>query len=115
MHWEVEQKVNGTDDEYEPKPKPFENLFAEESLWKARAEAGKDPLPLKKELRRGLEDTIRVDVLEDVGNKTICVYDIKTGRRALHIPRMFEIARSVAKHFKGTRRIIVTEIRPGLQ
>jgi hypothetical protein len=39
------------------------------------------------------------------------VYDIKTGRSGLSPKRMAEIAENAFKHFPGTQRIIVTEIR----
>lgn len=60
----------------------------------------------------GKKDSIRIDVLENVGDGTVCVYDIKTGRRGLSIPRTKEIAKNVFGAFPNTRRIIVSEIRP---
>ena len=60
----------------------------------------------------GKKDSIRIDVLENVGDGTACVYDIKTGRRGLSIPRIKEIATNVFGAFPRTRRIIVSEIRP---
>jgi hypothetical protein len=60
----------------------------------------------------GAKNTIRVDVLERLGNGVVCVYDIKTGARGLEGPRMTTIARKVLKRFPDTRRIIVTEVRP---
>jgi hypothetical protein len=55
---------------------------------------------------------IRVDVLENVGNGTVCVYDIKTGDRGLSQPRSMEIAREVYRNYKGIVRIVVIETRP---
>ncbi len=60
----------------------------------------------------GESGSIRVDVLERLGNGVVCVYDIKTGNRGLEGPRMTTIARKVLKRFPDTRRIIVTEVRP---
>jgi hypothetical protein len=60
----------------------------------------------------GRKDSIRIDVLEDVGDGTVCVYDIKTGRRGLSVARTAEIATNVFNAFSGTQRIIVSEIRP---
>jgi hypothetical protein len=51
-------------------------------------------------------------VLENAGNGTACVYDIKTGESGLSPRRMAEIAENTFKHFPNTRRIIVTEVRP---
>lgn len=60
----------------------------------------------------GQKDSIRVDVYENPGNSTVCVYDVKTGDRGLTFPRSREIASNVQFYYPGTRRIIVTEIRP---
>lgn len=35
----------------------------------------------------GGKDSIRIDVLEKVGDGTVCVYDIKTGQRGLSVAR----------------------------
>jgi len=52
-------------------------------------------------------------VLENVADQgTVCVYDIKTGRRGLSCPRMDEIAFNVHRLYPGTQRIIVIEVRP---
>ena len=60
----------------------------------------------------GAKGSIRIDVFENVGNGTVCVYDIKTGRSGLSPARMAEIATTVLAAYPGTRRIIVSEIRP---
>ena len=65
-----------------------------------------------KEENYGKKDSIRIDVLERVDTTTVCVYDIKTGRAGLSVPRMTEIASNVFKAFSGTQRIIVSKIRP---
>ena len=62
--------------------------------------------------RYGEFRSIRVDVLENVGNGTVCVYDIKTGDRGLSISRMDEIALNVNRLYPGTQRVIVIETRP---
>jgi len=51
-------------------------------------------------------------VLESVGNGTVCVYDIKTGRRGLSTARSAEIVGTVFSRYQGTRRIIMIETRP---
>ena len=53
-----------------------------------------------------------IDVLEKVDDDTVCVYDIKTGRRGLSLLRTTEIATNVFGAFPGTQRIIVSEVRP---
>jgi hypothetical protein len=60
----------------------------------------------------GRQDSIRVDVLEDIGNGTVCVYDIKTGTRGLSFARATEIAEKVFTVFPTARRIIIIETRP---
>jgi hypothetical protein len=77
------------------------NFVAEESFIKE-----------KNEIRYGEKGSIRVDVLENVGDGTVCVYDIKTGKTTLDRERMNEIASNVFSRYKTTRRIIVSEIRP---
>ena len=66
-----------------------------------------------KEENYGRKDSIRIDVLENVGDGTVCVYDIKTGRKGLSVARTTEIALNVFKAYPGTQRFIVSEIRPG--
>ena len=61
----------------------------------------------------GTKDSIRVDVLERVGDGTVCVYDIKTGRSVLTPGRMAEISGRVLNIYRDTTRMIVTEVRPG--
>jgi hypothetical protein len=60
----------------------------------------------------GERGNIRVDVLENVRNGTVCVYDIKTGDRGLSLPRSLEIAKTVRWNYPSTSRIIVIETRP---
>jgi len=60
----------------------------------------------------GRPNAIRVDVLERVDDRTVCVYDIKTGSRGLSIARMNEIASNVNVRYPGTHRIVVIETRP---
>jgi hypothetical protein len=60
----------------------------------------------------GKKDSIRIDVLEKLGNGTVCVYDIKTGRSGLSPTRMVEIVKNVFGAFPEAHRIIVSEVRP---
>jgi hypothetical protein len=53
-----------------------------------------------------------VDVLEKRDDGTVCVYDIKIGKKRLYQPRMHEIAAAVSKHFGPGHRFIVIELRP---
>jgi hypothetical protein len=60
----------------------------------------------------GEKDSIRIDVYEPSKNKTVCIYDIKTGRRGLSENRMSEMAARVFRRYPDSERIIVTEVRP---
>lgn len=77
------------------------NLVAERSLIKTREEVG-----------YGAKGSIRVDALERVDRPTACVHDIKTGDSGMSLPRMREMAESVAVNFREVTRIVVTEVRP---
>jgi hypothetical protein len=54
----------------------------------------------------------RVDVFENPGNGTVCIYDIKTGNAVLSFSRMQELATAVGTYYPGTRQIVVTEVKP---
>ena len=60
----------------------------------------------------GQRGSIRVDILENVGDGSVCVYDIKTGVSGLSLPRMQEIASNVHSFYPGTKRVLVIETRP---
>lgn len=118
VHKRVAHDVNGRSDEppfdYRSPDKPKDpNFRAEYSALKAEAAAKADPNAPPPGY--GDRDTIRVDVLEHrPDDRTVCLYDIKTGERVLTVKRIEEIARSVAKYYQNAIRIIVTEIRPQL-
>ena len=102
-------KVDGTTDFRSPEDPEDPNFRAEFSAWKTKAaDPGAQPP------RYGQKGTIRVDVLENRQDNTVCVYDIKTGERGLLPGRIKEIVQSVLKHYPDAVRIIVTEIRPRL-
>jgi hypothetical protein len=63
------------------------------------------------EARYGAAESIRIDVLENPGTGTVCVYDVKTGASGLSFARMREIADNVIELFPGTNRLVVTEVR----
>lgn len=60
----------------------------------------------------GAKDSVRIDVFECAGDGTVCVYDIKTGKRGLGFARATEIARKVSESFPLARRVIIIESRP---
>ncbi|BAF87786.1 unknown protein [Azorhizobium caulinodans ORS 571] len=80
------------------------NLVAERSYVKEKEEI--------KEAGYGRKGSIRVDVLENASNDTVCVYDIKTGKSSLSKARMLEIAQHAFLLNKNTKNIIIAEVRP---
>jgi len=62
--------------------------------------------------RYGQRGSKRVDVYENPGTGTVCVYDIKTGEAGLSFARMRELATNVGTFYPGTQRIVVTQVRP---
>ncbi len=82
-------------------------LIAEPSHWKAVEELGNRDVA-----KYGRLGTLRVDVLEEVADCTVCVYDIKTGKRGFSVLRMKEITAAVRRNYPGTRDFFVIEVRP---
>jgi hypothetical protein len=55
----------------------------------------------------------RIDVFENPGTGTICVYDVKTGEKTgISFARMVELAGAARALYPDSSRIIVTEVRP---
>jgi hypothetical protein len=100
VHQKVREEVNGPTTYPSSEPRD-PNFRAEVSFIKSAPE------------RYGAPGTIRIDILENPGKGTVCVYDIKTGWSPLTVARMRELAGNVAFFYPGTSRIIVTEVRPG--
>jgi hypothetical protein len=98
VHKKIEVEINGPTTV--PRSPPRDpNFRAEASLLKSEV-AG-----------YGILGSRRVDVLENPGKGTVCVYDIKTGVRGLSFARARELASTVLTIYPGTQRIIVTEVR----
>lgn len=91
VHKNLERQIKFLDDP---------NFVAEQSISKRRDET------------YGTPGSIRIDVLEWVGNGTVCVYDVKTGRRGLSTRRSAEIVGTVFRRYSDTRRIILIDTRP---
>jgi hypothetical protein len=64
------------------------------------------------EVPYGAKGSIRIDVFENAGNRTVCVYDIKTGKSSLIFGRSVEIAENVFARYRDVQRIIITEVKP---
>jgi hypothetical protein len=65
--------------------------------------------------RYGEKGSIRIDALENHSDiSTVCVYDPKTGKRGLSLPRSNELAETAFEKFKYIpNHIIMIEVRPG--
>ena len=103
---EVHQRVKKEID-----AKNRKDFLAELSISKTRA-AAKALEVEDMEVPHGLKGSIRIDAFENLGNGTICVYDIKTGQRVFEKPRMDEIAATIFENFGPAKHIIMIEIRP---
>lgn len=90
-----------------------ESLIPERSYLKYAEEMGGDRYG-KRGVRYGFKNSLRLDVLEKVGNGVICVYDLKTGKIGLSPARMRKIGQSVHKNFGIVIRILIIPIQPWL-
>jgi hypothetical protein len=101
------------------------NFRAEKSTLKIAAaltEERLEYLSQGKDAPQNALDTVRIDVYENRGDGTVCIYDIKTGESVLRPGRMSELAHSIltperlaeikAKIRVPVVRIIVMEVRP---
>ncbi len=60
----------------------------------------------------GAPGSVRLDLLERSVSGTTCIYDYKTGNAKLTLKRAGILAAMASKHFPGTVRIIVTQVKP---
>lgn len=60
----------------------------------------------------GTPGSVRLDLLERRVPQTTCIYDYKTGNAKLNLERARTLATMSNKHFPGTMRIIVTQVKP---
>ena len=102
VHWRLHDQIKDLNKKGE------EKLHSEVSYLKTLAETGEKP----DKVNYGTKGSIRVDVLENTDNGTVCVYDIKTGLSGLYPGRSLEIARAVHKYHPNAQSIILIEMRP---
>lgn len=98
VHKKVAQIVNGWD----------------KSIWKAGLTYERIP-PSDGKDRYGAKDSIRLDVhYRDPKTGTVCIAEIKTGRKVLEPGRMREVVNRAAarKENKEVKQFLVTEVRP---
>jgi hypothetical protein len=115
VHLRVEQMINRL-------PKKDRKVFGTEKSFEKMKEDGVAPADSEqgertnsqthREVRRGAKESIRIDVIQRIDSKTVCIYDMKTGRHGLSRRRFNEIVRSLAKADPEITRIIITEVRP---
>ncbi len=60
----------------------------------------------------GARGSVRVDVMEQRDDGTVCVYDLKTGDSRMSPSRFRQIANNVDKAFPGPWPLLVIEVRP---
>lgn len=85
-----------------------ENFRAERSFLKEAAEPTS-----KEELAAGYPRSVRTDAYEyRPEDGTLCVYDLKTGRRGLSLRRSDILATAAYLGMKDVRRVIMLEVRP---
>lgn len=57
--------------------------------------------------------TVRLDLYENVkANRTVCVYDFKTGEAGLSFARASSFAEYIYRRYPGTRRINIGQVKP---
>ena len=78
------------------------------SKFSAEISYGQDETP---EVKHGEKGSIRIDVIQDLGNGTVCMYDLKTGLKPLSAPRMRDFANRVLR-FDEVKHVFVTQVRP---
>lgn len=83
------------------------NFRAERSFAKEAA----DPTS-QDEINQGYSRSVRVDAYELTKDGTLCIYDLKTGRRGLSNSRADILAAAARLGLTGVQRVIVIEVRP---
>lgn len=62
--------------------------------------------------RRGVKDTVRIDVLEESNPSTVGVYDPKTGKRGIEPRVANDYAAAAMRNFPHAKRFILIEVKP---
>lgn len=89
------------------------NFKAEESLLKLQEEIKENGIVYSaKWTDYGIKNSIRIDVFEKRDEKTVCVYDIKTGRSGLSLARRASILAHVHGTYPDATHIVIAEVRP---
>ncbi len=93
-HFYLKQNIDGLD---------LSDLKAETTL---DPNGGSDPT------RYGASGHPRVDILELTENRTVCVYDLKTGVADLSPARMAQLANAAYKNFGTFKNFVIIGLRP---
>ncbi len=59
-----------------------------------------------------LKNTIRIDLLGPETNSRVCIYDFKTGKAGISVPRAQELRNTVHKHYPHIEDIVIVEVNP---
>jgi hypothetical protein len=59
-----------------------------------------------------LKNTIRIDLLGPETNSRVCIYDFKTGKAGISVPRAQELRNTAHKHYPHIEDIVVVEVNP---
>lgn len=84
-------------------------LTPEESYLKFAEEVAADENP-DYLARYGLKNTVRIDILGPEQDNRVCVYDFKTGRAGISVPRAIEMRNAVHKTYDKHTDVIIVEI-----
>jgi hypothetical protein len=89
------------------------NFKAEESFLKLQEEKKQNgDAPSAKSVDYGTKNSIRIDVFEKRDEKTVCIYDIKTGLSGLSPARRASLLAHVHGAYPGVTHIVIAEVRP---
>jgi hypothetical protein len=65
------------------------------------------------EARYGEKDTVRLDAQDGMPEtKTVCVYEVRTGRRVWYLRRMDKLAENVQQNFPWAERLVLVQVKP---
>ncbi len=60
----------------------------------------------------GAKNTVRIDVYDKASENLVCVYDAKTGKNDISLPRLDEVGRTVARYYGEGKQFFVIGMRP---
>jgi hypothetical protein len=82
----------------------LKNVKVEITFAKEDSETGDDGTNAK--------NTVRIDVFNQVDDKTVCIHDIKTSYKGLSYKRMQDLLGAASRRYPGIEQVFLTEIWP---